>query len=322
MDATYRPPRSKLYLGLGLLVGFLAWGGVGLWAAYAAPDVRNRPAAAALFGGVPLVMAGLSLAMVLENRLASLTFRGHQVVAQGSVRRAELDLTRVVEARWRTGPAGVRLVARAPSSRLVLNFRDYDPGDRDAIVGRIREAIRPDVQSGWNLFAHKTGLGEGGPRRTTPGPGEILATRARWTRIFVPALLATALVAVVSWRATGNARTFAIIPLVAVLWAVLRAVTPSEGSVERVVPLRSDPDLNRYDAQLLAWGVAAILGAATISHYQDRLSPPRLWTLAIAGFAAWFAGLFSIANRHGRRTALRDQEAAERAARERVAARG
>lgn len=260
-------------------------------------------------------MAGLSAWMVLDYHRGSLSFQGSRVVSQGVVRRVEIDLAEAVDARWRIHPVGGSLVVRDPATRLVVNFSEYGRDQRHAIAARLREEIRPEVQSGWNLFAYKTRFGEGGKPRTAPGPGEILATRARWTRIFVPALLATVVLAICLWWWTRHPSVFAVIPVVALQWAILRAMTPAGGSVERELSRRSNPELMRPIAFLLTWAVVGIVGVLGTSRLWSRL--PRPEALATVGCVSWFGILLLMARRFDRRQARRDQEAAERAARER-----
>ncbi|AMV40384.1 hypothetical protein VT85_23335 [Planctomyces sp. SH-PL62] len=260
-------------------------------------------------------MAGLSAWMLLDYHRGSLTFQGSRVVSQGVVRRVEIDLADAVEARWRIHPVGGSLVVRDPATRLVVNFAELGRDQRHAIVARLREAIRPEIQSDWDLFAYKTRFGEGGKPRAVPGPGEILATRARWTRIFAPALVASAAVAAVAWWWTRHPSVFAVVPVVAGMWSLFRAMTPAEGKVEREISWRSDPDLMGPLAFFPAWGVVGAVGIFAFNRLWPRPAHPK--ALAIVGCVAWFGILLLTAHRLDRRQARRDREAAERAARER-----
>ncbi len=247
--------------------------------------------------------------MLLDYRRSSLTFRGSRAIAQGVVQRVEIDLADVVEARWRPAPAGGGLVLRDGVNRLALGLGPYElaRGERDAVVARLRKTIPPDVQEGWNLFAYKTRFGE-----TAPRPGDVLATRADWTRIFVPALLATALIAGTAWWWTRHPSLFFAVPVVAAIWLLFRMLTPAEGVATRDLSRRSDPDFVRYLAFLAAWLAVAIVGVAGLSRFGRSLPHPTTW--GAVGLVAWFAGLFLASHRLERRQARRDHEAAERAA--------
>ncbi|WP_165246270.1 hypothetical protein [Paludisphaera soli] len=306
METTYRRPPVNLYLGIGSVIFSLFFGLVML---IFLPEGANRAARLALSMFLALMFLGASAWIVLDYRRASLTFRGSRMIVQGVARRVEIDLADVVEARWRSEPTGGGLVLRDGANRLALGFGAYELArdEREAVVARLREAIRPEVQEGWNLFAYKTRFGE-----TTPRPGDVLATRADWTRIFIPALLASALLAAVGWWWTRHPSLFGVVPIVAALWLLFRAVTPVDGVLARDLSRRSDPDFALYLAFLAAWLAIAVVGIAAFSRFGRWL--PHSTICGAAGLVAWFAGLFLASHRQERREARRVHEAAELAA--------
>jgi hypothetical protein len=57
---TFRLRRWYRNLGLGGLLGYLAWSSLAIFGMLNTPEIKHPVAAAALMGGIPLFMAGLS----------------------------------------------------------------------------------------------------------------------------------------------------------------------------------------------------------------------------------------------------------------------
>ena len=66
---------------------------------------------------------------------------------------------------------------KTASTRFAINLDNYEPEERGRIVSRLRSALAPEVQTGWNLFAHRMQLVEARKARTKPGIRDISSLR-------------------------------------------------------------------------------------------------------------------------------------------------
>lgn len=317
MDATFRVWRLYRSLGLVFLPLFLPWALLAFWMALTDPDVRgNRAALAAFNGGVPLFMAGLSLWTLADYWRRELTIRGDRIILRGVIRRREIDLRDVTEARWRLKPVGGSLVLRSGSVRIAIHFEDYEPEERAPLVRSLRSAVPREVQAGWDLFEYGYGYLRPRPVPFKPGPDEILLRRGRWTRIFVPALLVGGLIGVVDWWCTGE-WLFAAGPIVGVglYWVLMRATTPAEGMVVERLEALHTPETNRFMRFLLIWHAVFFAGGLVLDKFRSRLSYPN------AAMIFWGLVWLGVIMVEARYRVRREQEAAGLAAKARREAR-
>lgn len=305
MDATFRPRKADLYTAIGLTPLFLAWGIATLWLAANDPAIPS-PAGFAALSSVPFFMAGLGAWTILDHFRSSLSFRGSRVVRRGVLTRAEMDLADATDARWLPG----RLVKlRDASSRLSIRLDEFEKADREAIVARLRAAIPPDVQRGWDLFAYKTRFGL--PEKRTPGPGEALRTRRDSARLYLIVVAASIPVVIVAWWATGRASTLLAIPGLLALALGFSLATPKGGEVVPRISWRASPGV----VFILAWGGLGLVLASGFNGLWSRLPMPA--ALAVAVGVAYITAFVLVMNRFERQREARDEEAAKRAARER-----
>jgi hypothetical protein len=276
------------------------------------PDVKHRVGATVVMGGVPLMMAGISLWLLTAYWREELTIHGERVTFRGIVRRRDVDLREVTRALWRTGHGGGSVVHRTETARLSIHLANYEDEGRDQLVRHLRSVLDPQIQTGWSLFAYKIAFRQPRSIRTKPGPDEILLGRGRWDRYFMPALVVASLAGVVSWRITDELRYLAApLPFLA-LWALMRATTPAAGMV---VQKLVDPDTVRILWFLHLWLAVAIAGLMAHKVFRPRPADPDAFM--IVGALVWFGVLLFEGGRVDRRRTLRDREAADLAAKAR-----
>lgn len=300
--ATFRPRKSDLYPALGMAPLFLAWGGALLWLAANDPAIRS-PTGFAAMSLIPFFMAGLCAWMTLNFFRSSLRFRAGRVIFQGVVKRVEMDLGDVTEARW--GPGGV-VKLRDAANRLTIRFAEYEKEDREPIVAHLHATIRPEVQQGWNLYAYKSRFGL--PEKRTPGPGEVLRTRRDSRRLYLAVVAASVPLVVAVWWLTGHASTLFVIPALVAVALGFGYATPKGGEVVPEISWRATPEVGF----ILAW---AVVGCGLILGF-DRLwhALPIPIVPAAATGAAYVAVFIVTMNRAERRRRARDAKAAEEAA--------
>ena len=130
MDANFRMRQWYRNLGIAVVLEFLALGTLGVYEALTEPGVKHRAVAAAMIGGIALVMPGLSFWMLVSYRRHELTVRGDRVTLRGIMQRREIDLREVTEARWVPRPVGGSLVLRSGSTRIPIHFANYESEER------------------------------------------------------------------------------------------------------------------------------------------------------------------------------------------------
>ncbi|QEH32767.1 MraY-like glycosyltransferase [Aquisphaera giovannonii] len=311
MDATFRLARKNRNVGLGGILGFTAALALTLYVAWTDPKIRDPRLLVVLAGGFYMFMTGLSALLLASYYCQRLMLRGERVQLLGLFQSIEVDLCSVTRARWRPG----ELTLWDNSTRLTIDFRVYQWSreERDELIRVVRSALDPEIQTGWDLFAYKMGYGL--PRRPPgePGPAEVLLTRSLWTRYFLPLVILAVVGGVTAWRLTGNPRFLTAPSAPLLLWGVLRYTTPAEGIVSSKIHARSVKDAGRFLVFLLVWGtvgIAAIIWASWPGWENQPI--PFIVTLVI-----WMSVLLYEAAREDRRTARRDREAAELAAKAR-----
>jgi hypothetical protein len=313
-NATFRPKRLYLYLGLGGVIGYPAWAVIGIWIDLTEPCVPHRGISLAIMCGIPAAMGVLSAYLLAAYCRERLTIQGNQITIQGVFRRVEIGLRDVTEARWRLGPEGGSVVLKTATTRVPIDFGTYERDEKVQIIDHLRSVIAPGVQTNWNLFDYKITAPLREPKRTKPGPGEVLLRRNRWDRYLVPGVVSAAVVVVVVWWIMGELRFLAAPVFPVLFWLMMRTLTPAEGMIAQKLSFSMSTELSRLILFLLLWGLVAFGGVMTVEALRPRLGHPD--TVLGIGMVVWFSVLFFEAFRSDRRSSRRDREAAGLAAKE------
>ena len=96
---------------------------------------------AALMVGVPLIMAGGSILMLSAYWREELKIGNERLTFRGIVRRKDIDLRDVTDARWQT--SGSSSALRAESLRHMIHFANYNDDESEWIVHHMRSVLRP-----------------------------------------------------------------------------------------------------------------------------------------------------------------------------------
>jgi hypothetical protein len=313
MDASFRPKNTPL----GLLIRrlalplLLALSAGAVLVSLTHPRSHNPIFAAIFFGGFPLGLAGVVYCELRFFERQKLAIRGHHIRLCGVFQRREIDLNEVTEARWLpfTG-----LSLRSPSVKLVIVLHYYERPEQEEIIHHLHSAIDVAAQTDWNLFAYKRALHVPRPKRTKPGPGEVLVTRARYDRLLLPAVLVSGLVGIVAWRMAGRGE-MAIVPLVfpVGLWLLLRYSTPAEGDVQ---PSLSSMRRTNPHSRFMFNGIALLfVGMMLIGLLWRFLRYPEV--LLVSFMLLWTSFLVWECEKESRRKARQDRELADLAAKDR-----
>jgi hypothetical protein len=314
MDATFRRPRSQRTTAVWCLLGFVAWSAMVLLAAWFDKDAKNQLALAAMLAGLPLFMAGLCLWTLLDYWRAELTFQGKRVASRGVFQTREIDLSDVTDVRWSV--AGT-VVLQTASNRITIRFSNHDEHDHEQIVQHLRSMLLPELQSGWNLFTHKTRYGKPplDPHRK-PGPDEFRITRKRWSWYFVPLVVIGILGGILASIITGELR-YLLAPLFPLgMWGLFGwMMTPAQGMITHKLVRPTDPESQRLLIFFLYWVPVGVVGVLLSELLRRRSANPEAMTIVWP--IIWFTVLIVEGGLSDYRKARRDREAADLAAKAR-----
>jgi hypothetical protein len=321
MDASFRPKSSSR----GLLLRRLAWppllalSAVGVLVSLTHPKVEYSIAAAFFLGGLPLFLASVAICELRFFERQRLTICGDHVSLCGVFQRTEIDLKEVAEARWR--PVGNTLLLRTLSTKVAIQLSFYEHPEQEVIVRHLHSVLDQAVQTDWNLFVYKRALHAPKPARTKAGPDEVVVNRSYWDRRLVPFglpfVIVAAVVGVVAWRMTGDAKNLgvAIAAPVPILcgWLLLRYQIPAEGRVDRKVSsiVRS----NQTVRFMLLWTLLFLLALALLGVFRRRLEHPDV--LMIGAELVWGGCLIWEMVKKEHRDKKLDRELADLAAKDR-----
>jgi hypothetical protein len=312
LNATIRPKRFYLYLGLGGVIGYPAWAVIGIWIALTEPGVSHRGILLAIMGGIPLAFAALSAWILAAYCRERLTIQGNRITIQGIFRRVEFDLRDVTEARWRLWPEGGSVVLKTAATRVSIDFGTFEREEIRWMIDHLRSVIVPDIQTNWNPFDDKIAARLRRPKPTEPGPHEVLLRRDHWDGYLAPVVMAASLLVFVTWWITGELSFLAapVIPLLG--WLGLRIATPAEGMIAPKPSFSKSTEQYRLIAFLLIWGIVGFVALKMFEIFHAQVGHPRI-VLAF-GMIVWVSVVLYEVFRSDRRRSQRNRIAAELAA--------
>ncbi len=314
MNATLRIRRSYFWVGLVCTLFFAAIAVLNVLAMYLAAPAERRATALAVglaIGGFWLVMMGLGVWILLAYWRHCLAIRDDQIDYIGVTHRKRMRVPEIRHARWRCWPAAGSLVLKTSSTRLALDFGDYELEERRQLIRFFRESVPSPLQHGWELFyARIVKRRTRRPRETELRDGEVLLTRRRLDSYFLAGFTLIGMVSVYVCWSTGQF-PFLAFPLAMIpIWLLVHFKTPREGLVSR-----------RLTADARGWfcGLASVctFGGMGCWALLNAFSPRAAAAFEIAFMTVLLAGLFTgvaILDRRRRRE--------ERAAVEEVRQRG
>jgi hypothetical protein len=310
MQRTFHLAKRHRNLGIVCLAFFVLVGvasAYGLWAA--APQERRMVAlyaaafVAVFWGGFASLACWLLLAYWREELKISNT----DVIQRGVIGRQEIDLHSVTSARWKIVPRpGGKIVLRTPTNKTTVHLGNFEPRERLWLIRFFRNGIPILMQENWDLFCGKIAL----PLRDRdalihrePGPDSVRIGRRRWDWYFVPIILLCAAFGVVTCWMFQQPRMLVAPLMPALLWLVLRAMTPRQGLV--VKRISAEPGLSGFLLFELCWLGVAVAGLAIF-----RIWKPAMLVAAITGGSAlvlWFGVLLWRAHQVDRQRRERDE---------------
>lgn len=180
-------------------------------------------------------LPSVNLWILLAYKYESLTIQNESVIQKGVIFSKELDLSSVKQVRWMFGNGG-QIKLKSLTNQISIHLDNFERDERLWLIRHFHSALPEAVQQNWDLFCSKVAV----PLRDydpdeipNPGPDEILITRKRWTKIFIPIIfVSTILGMVAAWKLQSP--RFLITPVVAfMLCLIFRYTTPKLGMVYR-----------------------------------------------------------------------------------------
>ncbi|MDF1744017.1 MAG: hypothetical protein P1V19_09980, partial [Gimesia sp.] len=156
----------------------------------------------------------------------------------------------------------------------------------------------------WDLFCYKIAIPirDYNPEEIPiPGPGEILITRQRWNRIFLPLILVSTIVIIIAaWVLQTPRLLFA--PIIFIfLYLAFRYIIPKQGMVGRRISAE-----NKETKQMLiflgCWGVLGLIGIIILKIIDFPEPQNTISNVCLMGF--WITVLFTKVWKSDRRNHL------------------
>lgn len=308
METVCRIRKGYRNLGIVSLVFFVLMAAVSSFGVLAETPPDRRTAALCFVAAMTLfwsLWACLGCWMLLAYWRERLQVTHAKVSQQGVLRRAEMDLDGVTSIRWKTVPSGGTLTLRTPTDKLTIHFENFEPVDRLWLIRFFRSRFPDAVQDGWELFCGRIALPLRNHRVQVQPAGEanvVVLTRRRWDWYFVPFILLSAVVGLVTSGVFQQPRMLAAPLLPGLMWIVLRVQTPRQGMVAKRIT--AEPGLLRFLAFELAWFVVGIAGVVLFKIWKPPM--PNALVLGTIAFAAWLGVLLWQAVRLDRARRKRD----------------
>lgn len=215
------------------------------------------------------VPASLSCWLLLKYRKVSLTIEPGTITVQGIFSRKSFDLTDVQKVCWRLFPMGLR-VFTTPLETVSLSVSHFSREDKVWLIRYFRQSFPEAIQENWPLYCLHAVNRLSAEKHTVvrpPGLDEILITRKRYDRIFIPLILVSAVAGIFIGITLHNFALLVLPFLFVMFWFILRNGTPREGQVQkRLLTVRE----NR--AVFLLLGCWSILGFGFIIIWKLNIS--------------------------------------------------
>ena len=197
--------------------------------------------------------------MVLDYKHGSLTIQNSTVIQQGVIFRKEIDLSSAKQIRWGLSQGG-SITLKSLKKKILINLDYYELNDRLWLIRYFQSALPEESQHHWDLFCYRIAI----PLRDykpdeipSPEPGEILITRQRYDRFFIPLIIVAGISgAIAAWYSQSPRFLIAPIPFM-MLWYFLSHKMPKQGFVDRRIS--ADKELKQCLIFQVLWlGIAAI----------------------------------------------------------------
>lgn len=125
------------------------------WFFLASADEFPRPVAAAiLFGTFWSGWVLLSVWLLCAYYRERLFLAGDRVTKQGVIFRRSLAIAELSSVRWRGFPRQGSVVLRTSSTRIVIEFGNYESHVQDEIIAFVQQHAPPAITTGWDAFVN------------------------------------------------------------------------------------------------------------------------------------------------------------------------
>jgi hypothetical protein len=231
MNATYRHSRhGALMLWVGIPFSLLLTC-VFVVAARDAP----HPVGAAVFGLVPMLFFVACIYSLLIVKYHQLIVSDSHIESQGIRNNHRISLDDVQEARWRCYGQTGRLTLRTAYDKLKVEFDNYDRETSRMLIRFFRFRLPPVVQLGWDPYWAWHWRCFDLPDMSDPAAVERETHQLcrRIDVIFAIGTLLAIAAAAATWWYTGQAKGFALVLLLLVLWPLSRRGTTPQGKIAR-----------------------------------------------------------------------------------------
>lgn len=179
------------------------------------------------------IMPGMMLWGTLICQFSSTTVQNETVLLKGVFSQKEINLSNVIQARWRLTSHGA-LTLKTLIETGTINLMNLEKEEKLWLIQYFQSHLPESVQQNWDLFCLRIAIPLRDPKPIVirdPGPDEILLTRMRCDRLFVPFIVLTAIGGIIAaWN--FQLPRFLIAPVLPIMfWLMFRYIIPKRGMV-------------------------------------------------------------------------------------------
>ncbi|WP_298864518.1 hypothetical protein [uncultured Gimesia sp.] len=204
----------------------------------------------------PLV--GIFIWSFLVCQYRSITIQKETVILQGVFSCKEIDLSRVLEARWKLIGSGV-LTLKTLTEKGSVHLLNFEREDRLWLIQYFRSHLPESIQQNWDLFCLKVAIPLRDPKPKVfrdPGPDEILITRKRYDRFGIPLIIISIICGVLTAWYFKHPKYLSMPVILIIFWVLLRNSIPKEGKV--FSKIGSDKESMEV-VKLLGWWIGLVI---------------------------------------------------------------
>jgi hypothetical protein len=239
--------------------------------------LKGRTSDAYRLAGTGSLLFGLPVWILLAYWRGSLCIKDGRITQRGILRIKTIESSELVDLRWQPSKT---ILLRSKAEKIKVDLSGFDVEQQKRLIRFFRFSVPDSIQHDWQRFCYQNDVyllmrSSDRPLREY----EVLITRCRYDRCFLPIIVLAAVAGIVgAWQFGNLAWLLTFVPLTA-LWLFLRTITPVNGMVDIRVPISFRQPEGRYFLTVLIWAAVGMAGMVLLAAFSHHLAYLSLWLL-------------------------------------------